>query len=190
MTTSKKSDSDLESLRLEYCFDKGINIADRIIQITGSIEENSSFDFLDSAMTEMERESKKAITLKINSPGGSVYEALAMVGRIEKSKCHITTECYGHAMSAASLILASGDKRLMSKRAWFMHHQISGGIRGSVEEVKRYHQQMEREMFEWAKCLEEYTNKDFKFWIDIAKVSDFYLSAEQCKAAGVIDELF
>ena len=66
---------------------------------------------------------EKAITIRLHSEGGSVYEALAIVGRIEKCKCQIITEGYGAIMSAATLILASGDKRRISRLAWFMVHE-------------------------------------------------------------------
>jgi len=69
---SQKTDINKESLRLDYCFDKGINFKDRIIQVTGSITEAQSFDWMDAALSEMERESESPITIKINSPGGSV----------------------------------------------------------------------------------------------------------------------
>ena len=187
---SKHTDVDKESLRLEYCFDKGINFKDRIIQITGAIEENSSFDWLDAALTEMERGTKKAITIKINSPGGSVYEALAMVDRIKEAKCQIVTKCYGHAMSAAGLLLASGDKRLIGARSWFMHHEISGGTIGTLSEIKDSTEQMEREMKEWARAMADFTFYDQSFWLDAAHRKDFYLDAQQCVDFGVVDELF
>ena len=187
---SKHTDVDKESLRLEYCFEKGINFKDRIIQITGEIEENSSFDWLDAALTEMERDSKKAITLKINSPGGSVYEALAMVDRIQESKCHIVTKCYGHAMSAAGLLLAAGNKRLMGKRSWFMYHEIYTGARGTVSELKDQVSQVEREMQDWARAMEEFTDQHCDYWQSVAHKHDFHLNAEQCLELGVVDELF
>lgn len=188
---TKKDDLSEESLRLEYCFDKGINFTDRIIQITGSIEDNQSFDWLDAAMTEMERKSKKAITLKINSPGGSTYEALAMVDRMQESKCQIITKCYGHAMSAAGLILAAGDKRYMGTRSWFMYHEATYGT--SVDKhshLKEFIQQMDKEERAWARTMAEFSNQPLEFWENAAHKHDFYLDAKQCLELGVVDELF
>lgn len=188
---SKHTDVDKESLRLEYCFDKGINFQDRIIQITGEIQDNSSFDWLDAALTEMERSSRKAITLKINSPGGSPYEALAMVDRIKESKCQIITKCYGHAMSAAILILASGDKRLMGKHAWFMHHEASyEAPLNNHSNVKDYVQQLEREEIQWNKTMAEFSNESEDFWRSASHKHDFYLTAKQCLELEIVDELF
>lgn len=187
---SKHTDVDKESLRLEYCFEKGINFKDRVIQITGPIEEASSFDYLDAALTEMERDSKRGVTLKINSPGGSVYEALAMVDRIQDSRCHVITKCYGHAMSAASLLLASGNFRQMGSRAWLMHHEISGPVEGTLSELKEHTEQMEREMEEWARAMSSFTAETEEFWLHAAHKRDFYLNAEQCLALGVVDKIF
>lgn len=187
---NKHTDVDKESLRLEYCFDKGINFKDRIIQITGEIEDTSSFDYLDAALTEMERGSKKAITLKINSPGGSVYEALAMVDRIKDSKCQIVTKCYGHAMSAAGLILAAGKRRLMGSRSWFMYHEISTTFDGTVAELKDQVAQVEREMKDWARAMSEFSSESTEFWFNAAHKHDFYLDAEQCVSLGVVDDIF
>jgi ATP-dependent Clp protease protease subunit len=186
----EKTDIERENTRLEYSFEKGINFKDRIIQITGSIKERESFDYLDAALCEMERDSKKTVTLRINSPGGSVYEALAMVGRIENSKCHVTTECYGHAMSAAGLLLASGSKRRMSSRAWFMHHEISSGLSGSLTEMQEELAQLQREQNAWASAMADFSEQSEDFWMKAARKSDFYLSAEECLSLGVVDELF
>lgn len=186
---NKYTDVDKEALRLDYCFDRGINFKDRTIQITGSIEEGESFDWLDSALAEMERGSKKSIVLKINSPGGSVYEALAMVDRIQESKCQIITKGYGHIMSAASLLLAAGDKRYMGKRAWLMHHEISSGAYGTVTELSDHVHQLTREMRDWAAAMDSFSNRTQTFWLDVAKRKDAYLSATQCLDVGVIDDI-
>ena len=121
---AKTKDIDKEKLRLDYLFEQGVNFVDRVIQINEEIDDHS-FSFLDAALSELERSSKKTITIKINSPGGSVYDALAMIGRLNSSSCRIVTEAYGHVMSAATLLLAAGKKRRMSKYCVFMAHQMS-----------------------------------------------------------------
>lgn len=190
LKNKKKDDSTEETLRLEYVFEKGINLKDRVIQITGEIEDCTSFDWLDAAFTEMERDSKKAITLKINSPGGSVYEALAMVDRMRESKCQIITKCYGHAMSAAGLILSAGDKRYIGKRSWFMYHEMTTGIGGTVAEIEEQLSQIKREMKEWAQAMEEFSTQPIDFWINAAHKHDFHLNAKECLDFGVVDGIF
>lgn len=186
---TQKKTNELESLRLEYCFDHGVNVKQRTILITGEIEQQSSFDLLDAAMNEMEAESRKAITVKINSPGGSVYEALAMIDRMQESPCIVTTKCYGHAMSAAGLLLTAGNKRYMGSRGWFMHHEISMIAGGTLSKLEEEVAQAKREMQQWAITMAEFTKRDAEFWLAAAKNKDFYLSAEQCLELGVVDGL-
>lgn len=190
MATKKPraTDVDKEILRLEYCFEKGINFKDRIIQITGLIEENVSFDYLDAALTEMERVSKKAVTIKLNSQGGSVYEALAMIDRMNESPCQIITKCYGTCQSAASLLLAGGDKRYMGRHAWFMHHEANYEIpRASHSEAKDFISQAEREEEQWCNAMAELSNQTKEFWREVSHKFDFYLTAEECLAFEIVD---
>lgn len=189
-TTKKKTDHDAEILRLDYLFGDGINFKDREIRITGEILENHTFDFIDAAMAEFERVSKAGITIKINSPGGSVYEALAIVDRIQESKCLVTTKCYGHAMSAAAMILSAGNKRYIGKRSWFMQHEISSGTFGTVSEMTDSLEQLKREQNEWARSMAEFTKKPIDFWLAVCKKKDFYLNAQECLEAGVVDGIF
>lgn len=187
--TQKKSDADLEKLRIEQLYENGVNTSDRVIQICGEIE-RGDFDRLDSALSELERKNKSTITIRINSPGGDVYEALAMVGRIKSSRSHIVTEGYGQIMSAAVLLLASGDKRRMSKYSWFMHHESSFLIGGSTSEVKEEIIQMEREENAWCKWMAELSEKDADFWRTAANKKNFYLSSQECEECGIVDETF
>jgi len=178
------------SLHLENVFERGFNARDRIIQITDVIE-FPAFDFVDAAMTELENESRKGITLKLNSEGGSVYEALAIVGRMNKSSCFITVEGYGCVMSAATLILAAGNKRKLSHLAWFMHHEASlepPQMRAS--ELAAFSKQIQREERQWAKVMAEYTHKSEKFWLEKGTHIDVYFSAQELLKMGVIDEVF
>ena len=85
---AKTKDIDKEKLRLDYLFEQGVNFVDRVIQINEEISDHS-FAFMDAALSELERSSKKTITIRINSPGGSVYDALAMIGRLNASNCRI-----------------------------------------------------------------------------------------------------
>lgn len=191
---SSKSPADAKlaatTLHLEYCFDKGVNFRDRIIQLTDEIM-FPAFDFIDAAFTELEKESRKGIIIKLNSLGGSVYEALAIVGRMKKSPCHVTVEGYGAVMSAATLILAAGDKRKLSHLAWFMHHEASiEPDQSRTSELVALAKQLEREDKQWAKTMAEYTNKDSRFWLKHGTHIDAYFDADELLKLGVIDEVF
>ncbi len=176
------------AMQLEYSFDRGVNFKDRSITIVGPIEE-PWFDVVDAAMSEFERSSKKkTVTVKVYSEGGSVAEAMAIVGRLRRSGCHIVTEGYGIIMSAATIILACGHRRKMSTYAQFMHHESSYEVSGRHSEIIAYVKQAEKEERQWAQCMARFSNKTEKFWYDWGIAIDKFLTVEGCIKYGVVDE--
>lgn len=173
---------------LEYAFNYNVNFKERVITISREIDE-IEFDRLDNALTELEAQNRQTVTIRINSPGGHVYHALAMVGRLKRSPCHIITEGYGHIMSAATMLLAAGDKRKISKYSFFMHHESSYALEGKHSDIKHNVQQMEREEQKWAKWMEELTKKPAKFWLKTGVGNDAYFEAEELVELGVADEV-
>jgi ATP-dependent protease ClpP protease subunit len=187
--TSIENKLSLASLQLHYAFDYGIDFQNRIIKITGPIEP-PQFDLFDAAITQMESSSRKTITVKINSYGGETYEALAILGRMRQSNCKIVTEAFGKVMSAATIILAGGDRRRFSKYATFMHHESSYGIEDSHSRIKSIVEQMEREELLWAETMAKFSKKPAKFWLEIGVHLDEFFNAEQLLKTGLIDEIF
>lgn len=179
-----------KALQLNYSFEWGVDIANRVIRLTGEID-TGYFDFLDAALTELESESKGAITIRINCPGGDVFEALAMVGRMDRCKRQLITEGYGHVMSAATLLLAAGHKRRMSKRAHFMHHETSVyNLEGRLSELIAEIEQLKAENAEWCNAMAELTTQPAEFWETAGVGTNAYFTPEQCLEYGIVDELF
>jgi len=173
-------------------FEWGVNFKNRIIEISEEIDD-FTFSKVDAAITEMEAESKKTITIRINSQGGSVYDALAIVGRMRKSHCYIVTEGYGCIMSAATMILAAGTKRKVSELCWFMHHESTADADlGSMRtaQLEAYAKQMRREEEQWARWMSEFTDKPKEFWLDKGTHIDAYFEAPELIEMGVADEIF
>jgi ATP-dependent Clp protease protease subunit len=178
------------SMVMNYAFEYGVNFDSRTITITGEIE-HPLFETVDAALTLLENEGKDAITVKIHSPGGDTYEALAIVARLRKSKCQIITEGYGHIMSAATLILACGSKRRLDKNAQFMWHESSydpGDKKVSQHEAQLLQAKREEEI--WAENMALYSNKPKKFWKEKGIGLDSFFSSEELLKMGVIDEVF
>lgn len=178
-----------EALLLELMLEYGINLEDRIICLTGEVNQNM-YDIFEVGMAKMESQSKATIIVKINSPGGSTYDAMGIIGRLKESKCRIITKGYGHVMSAATLILASGDKRLMSSDAFFMWHEASYGMDGRHSENKALVAQVDREERFWADRMAERSNEDAEYWSSNGIGIDAYFTAEELKDKEVVDELF
>lgn len=94
-------------------------------------------------------------------------------------------------MSAAGLLLAAGDRRLIGSRSWFMFHESQYGISTKGHsEVKDFVEQIEREEKAWARSMAEFSNQDAIFWLNVAHKKDVYLDAHQCLEFGVVDGLF
>jgi len=193
LTSASKSNIDAKltetSIILEYAFERHVNLKERVILISGDIDK-TTFELVDSAMTQLESMNRSSITIKINSPGGEVYNALAIVGRLKKSKCRIITEGYGHVMSASTLILACGNLRLMSKYSFFMHHETSYELEGRHSQIKSEVAQTEKEEKLWCKWMEEFSKKDQKWWKKSGIGTNAYFTAEDLLKFGVIDEIF
>ena len=177
-------------VKTEQAFKHGFNVTARTIQLVGDIDEEL-FKQFDTAMTILEEEAKSTITIKINSLGGSVYDGLAIVGRIRNSKCKVVTEGYGAIMSAAILILAAGKRRKMSRYANAMWHESSYEHGGTVAQMEHLNRQMKREEEMACQAMERFSSTPAKFWATEGKLGkDLYLTAEECLTLGVIDEVF
>lgn len=173
-------------LLLQY----NVDLDNRIVTLSGEIEEGW-FEFLDTRISLLESQNQKAILIRLKSQGGSVYEALAVVGRLRSSPCKMIIEGYGEIMSAATLILAAGNRRRMSRFAWFMHHGPSWAIDTTrLADVKDYVRQTERESEAWSQWMAEFTLKDKDFWMakELDK-KDHYFTPQEALACGVVDEL-
>lgn len=186
----------LEKQRLEYLFDS-IDFKNRVIRLSGSVgdsgdEDSPHFTFreVDAALSELERLSPEPIKIRINSFGGEVYEAQAIVGRITSSSCHITTEGYGAVMSAATLILMCGKKRRLSRFTTCMFHKMTYGIYGTHDDNDDQVKQAAKEQKLWATWYEKYSNKKVRFWMGVMKKKQYYPTPEQMVDFGAVDELF
>lgn len=178
-----------QALRLQYSIEQGINVNDRVIRIDDEID-NKMLARVDAGMSEMERDSRKGITIRISSAGGSTYDALGIIGRMRASPCYITTEVYGYCMSAATLILAAGDKRYISEFAWSMTHAAQYEVEGSHKQVSEYVKQIDTEEKAWAQHMTKFTQyRDEKFWIKLGLDKDYYLNSEQVVKYGIADEV-
>lgn len=181
----------LAQMNVTWALEYGINLKERVITWSQDID-FPMFDIFDTALTIMEAESKRAITIRLNSPGGSTYEAMAVIGRIQKSACfnNIIVEGYGHVMSAATLILACAKKRKIHRWAQFMWHEAAYNVSGQHSNIKAWVKQMEREEQQWAEAMAEVTGKTKKFWLDNGVHIDYFLTAQKLLEFGVVDEVF
>lgn len=189
MATRDNSSIEALELHLRYVFEHKVNFKTRTILLNQEIDE-ASFTLIELALSEMEAHSRQPIIIRINSDGGSTYDALAIVGRMRRSKCKIITEGYGKVQSCATLILAAGKLRRFSHIATFMHHESSYALeKGKHSGQLALVSQFEKEEKLWAECMARFSKKPVSFYLKAGKYVDKYWTPEQLIEFGIVDEL-
>lgn len=132
----------------------------------------------------------KDIHMYINSPGGSVSAGLAIYDTMQYIKCDVSTICIGMAASMGAFLLAGGTKgkRMALPNSEIMIHQPSGGAQGQATEIKIVAEQILKTKRKLNKILAANTGKPLE-QIEIDTERDNYMSAEEAKAYGLIDNV-
>ena len=132
----------------------------------------------------------KDIQLYINSPGGSVTAGLAIYDTMQYIKCDVSTVCIGMAASMGAFLLAGGKKgkRFALPNAEIMIHQPSGGVQGQATEIQIAAEHILRTKQKLNEILAENTGQDIET-VKADTERDNFMSAEEAKAYGLIDEV-
>ena len=132
----------------------------------------------------------KDIHMYINSPGGSVSAGLAIYVTMQYIKCDVSTICIGMAASMGAFLLAGGTKgkRMALPNSEIMIHQPSGGAQGQATEIKIVAEQILKTKRKLNEILAANTGKPLE-QIEIDTERDNYMSAEEAKAYGLIDNV-
>ena len=132
----------------------------------------------------------KDIHMYINSPGGSVTAGMAIYDTMNYVKCDVSTTCIGMAASMGAFLLSSGakGKRYALPNAEIMIHQPSGGAQGQATEIKIVAEQILKTKRKLNEILAANTGKPLE-QIEIDTERDNYMSAEEAKAYGLIDNV-
>ena len=132
----------------------------------------------------------KDIHFYINSPGGLVTAGLAIYDTIQYIKPKVETLCMGQAASMAAILLAAGQKgkRFALPHARIMLHQPMGGFQGQATDVDIQAKEILRLREDLNQILVTHTGKPVE-QIHRDTDRDFYMSGEQAKDYGLIDEV-
>jgi ATP-dependent Clp protease protease subunit len=163
----------------------------RRICISGTIGEMSSHIFLEQLSSFEYADTSKPITIYINSYGGDVHAATAMYDAIKACSCSITTIAFGSCMSAATLLLAAGDKgsRFVSENCRLMIHEVSGGAIGCLSELQASVDEAKYLQDQYLRLLSKETGvPENKIRADI-KGGDFYMSSSEAVKYGLADNI-
>lgn len=165
-------------------------LKDRIIFLGEDVNEHTA-NLVVAQMLFLESEdAKKDIIFYINSPGGSVYDGLAIYDTMNFVKCDVQTVGIGLQASMGAFLLSSGakGKRFMLPHAKTMIHQPSSGTRGKVTDMEIDL----KESIKLKKLLNEILAKNTgqklaKIETDVER--DYWMTAEEAKAYGLIDDI-
>lgn len=134
---------------------------------------------------------EKDINIYINSPGGFVASGLAIYDTIQFVRPNVATTCVGQAASMGALLLAAGTKgkRAALPHARIMIHQPWGGVQGQVSDIEIHTKELLLVKKKVNEILVKHTGQSLE---KIEKDTDrnFFMSAEEAKAYGLIDEMF
>ena len=166
-------------------------LEDRIIFLTGEINDSVANTVVAQLIYLESKNPDKDISLYINSPGGSVSAGLAIFDTIRYIKCDVSTICIGLAASMGAFLLASGTKgkRYALPNSEIMIHQPLGGAQGQASDIEiqaRHIQQIKEKI---NNVLSEVTGQELKK-VQKDTDRDYYMTAEQAKEYGLIDEIF
>ena len=132
----------------------------------------------------------KDISLYVNSPGGVVTSGLAIYDTMQYLKAPVSTICIGMAASMASVLLAAGakGKRFALPNSRIMIHQGSAGFRGNTPDVEIQMREVMHLTDRLTRILAAHTGQPPEK-VKADSDRDFYMSADEAKAYGIIDDV-
>jgi len=165
-------------------------LKDRIIFIGTPIDDQVANVVMAQLLFLAGEDPEKDIWLYINSPGGSVYAGLAIYDTMQYVEPRVGTICMGVAASMAAVLLAGGahGMRFSLPNTRILIHQPTGGFSGQATDIQIHAQEILRVRRRLDEILSQHTGKD----IDVVNRDsdrDFFMSAEEAQAYGLIDEI-
>lgn len=165
-------------------------LKDRIIFIGTAIDDVVANTVIAQLLFLEADDPDKDISLYINSPGGIVTSGLAIYDTMNYIKCPVSTICIGQAASMAALLLAAGTKgkRFTLPNSRIMIHQPIGGFQGQATDIEIHAKEILKLKDTLNRILANHTGQALeKVQADTER--DFFMSGEDAKAYGIIDEV-
>ena len=165
-------------------------LKERIIFLGEEVNDTSASIIVAQLLFLEAEDPSKDIHLYINSPGGSVSAGFAIYDTMKYIKCDVSTICIGMAASMGAFLLAGGTKgkRFALPNSEIMIQQPSGGARGQATEIKIVAENILKTKKKLNEILAANTGRSIEE-IERDTERDNYMSAEEAKAFGLIDEI-
>ena len=166
-------------------------LKERIIFLGDQIEDTVANLIIAQLLFLESEDPEKDISLYINSPGGVVTSGLAIYDTMRYLRAPVSTICIGQAASMGAVLLAAGakGKRYALPNARIMIHQGSGGFRGNTPDVEIQMREMLHLTDRLMHILAEHTGQTHEK-VKRDSERDYFMSAEEAKEYGLIDEVF
>lgn len=166
-------------------------LKDRIIFLGTEIDDNVANAIVAQLLFLEAEDPDKDIIMYINSPGGVVTAGMAIYDTMNYIKPDVQTVCIGQAASMGALLLGAGarGKRYALEHSRIMIHQPLGGARGQATDIEIQAKEILRMKEMLSQILADCTGKSLSEIIT-ATERDNYMSAEEAKNYGLIDQVF
>lgn len=168
-------------------YDKGVSIPTRTIIIDSHLNNNYTKFSMSLSLLEAQ-DPTDSVVIELKCFGGCIYDAAAIVGRYTASPCEIIVTGVGIVASAATLILAHGNKRKMSRTGLFMWHHGSCYV-GDIDASKLLHEGKNTDKINkfWCQLMADRSKKTASWWYKQGD-KDMYFTSNELLKMGVIDE--
>ena len=165
-------------------------LKDRIILLGTPVDDQIANLIVAQLLYLQSDDPKKDINMYINSPGGSVTAGLAIYDTMQILSCDINTYCVGQAASMGAVLLCAGtkNKRFALPNSRIMIHQPWGGAQGTAADISIHAQEILKIRANLNRIISEHTGQK------LAKITkdterDFFMSAKEGKAYGIVDSV-
>lgn len=165
-------------------------LKERIIFLAGPVDDNVA-NVVIAQMLFLESEAPdKDVYMYINSPGGLVTAGLAIYDTMQYIRCDVSTLCLGQAASMGAHLLAAGaaGKRFSLPNARIMIHQPLGGFQGQATDIEIHAREIIKLKERLNDMLARHTGQPIEKINEDAE-RDFFLTAEEAKAYGLVDQV-
>jgi ATP-dependent Clp protease, protease subunit len=165
-------------------------LKDRIIFLGGPINDAVANTIIAQMLFLEHEDPKKEIKLYVNSPGGSVTAGMAIYDTMQYVKPDVATMCVGIAASMGAFLLAAGKKgkRFALPNSDILLHQVMGGAEGQAVEIEIAAKQIIKTKSKLNHLLAKHTGQPLSK-IEKDTDRDFWLSADEAKSYGIIDQI-
>ena len=165
-------------------------LKERVIFLSGEVEDRMANLIVAQLLFLESEDPTKDINIYINSPGGSVTAGMAIYDTMQFIKPDIRTLCIGQACSMGAFLLAGGTagKRAALQNARVMIHQPLGGFRGQASDIQIHAQEILKIKHTLNERLAFHTGQSIE-QIEKDTDRDNFMSAEEAKAYGLVDEV-